>query len=183
MCLTHPVNFRKDIYPAYKGNRGARKPLGFKVAREYIMDTFKTYERHGLEADDCLGILGTLPGACGTPCIVSDDKDLNQIPGYHANMDGSSVWEVDQEDGQRFFWTQCLTGDQTDNYPGCPGVGPKTAEKILGDYSDPWGKIVAAYVKKGLSEGDALVTARLARILTHDDYDFTNKQPKLWSPK
>jgi len=180
LCMTSPNNFRKALYPDYKANRTARKPLGFRLAREHLQQSYKTYERDGLEADDCLGILGTLP-ATKNPIIVSGDKDLDQIPGRHANMAGD-VYEVSPEQGQAFFWTQCLTGDSTDNYPGCPGIGPKTAQKILEGSEYPWPKIVASYQKKGLSEAYALTQARLAKILTYQDYDFTKKEPILWTP-
>ena len=43
-------------------------------------------------------------------------------------------------------------------------------------------RVVSAFKDKGLTEEDALVNARLARILTADDYDFDKRQPKLWSP-
>ena len=67
-----------------------------------------------------------------------------------------------------------LTGDATDGYKGLPGCGPKGAIKVLGepptgDYSDiasAWEWVVGAYARKGLTEDDAIVQARVARILT-----------------
>ena len=91
---------------------------------------------------------------------------------------------------------QTLTGDTTDGYTGCPGIGPKTAEKILQaalaegtTEANPaqlreiyWQHVVKAYAKAGLSEEEALTQARVARICRNSDYDFKTKQVILWSP-
>jgi DNA polymerase-1 len=91
---------------------------------------------------------------------------------------------------------QTLTGDSTDGYPGCPGIGPVKAEKILeGGYvvDDPgavktfnvnlaWGHVVAAYEKAGLSEAVALENARVARICRASDYSIKTKEVRLWTP-
>ena len=69
-----------------------------------------------------------------------------------------------------------------DNYPGCPGIGPVRAKRILADADDPWAAVVQAYEKKGLGEEDALLQARLARILQEDTWDQENKEPILWTP-
>ena len=74
---------------------------------------------------------------------------------------------------------QTLTGDSTDGYSGCPSVGDKTARKILGD-NPTWGDVISAYEKRGLTEQDAMVQARVARILRFKDYDFVKHQPILW---
>lgn len=182
LCLTHSVNFRKELYAPYKANRTQRKPLGFHIGRQHILQNYQTYERPRLEADDIMGILGTW-GRHGNTVIVSGDKDLDQIPGWHSNMDGSDIYQVRPQDGQHFFWTQCLTGDATDNYPGVPGVGPKTAEKILlASKESPWATVVAAYAKKGLDESHALTMARLAKILDSTLYDFEERKEILWTP-
>ena len=77
---------------------------------------------------------------------------------------------------------QSCAGDQTDGYSGVPGIGVKRAESLFKENGYSWKTAVKAFTDKGLTEEDALVNARLARILTVDDYDFTRKQPKLWSP-
>ncbi len=95
---------------------------------------------------------------------------------------------VEPNDAHYFFWTQTLTGDTCDGFPGCPGIGPKKAHKIILDMlldvdsRTEWSFIVEAYQKKGLTEADALVQARVARILQHTDYDFVNKKVILWNP-
>ena len=61
--------------------------------------------------------------------IVSDDKDLQTIAGYHYNK--GEVIEVSEQQALKNFYTQVLTGDTADNYKGCRGVGPVKAERIL----------------------------------------------------
>jgi DNA polymerase-1 len=77
---------------------------------------------------------------------------------------------------------QTLSGDQTDGYAGCPGIGIKRAETLFEKYGESWLTVVAAYEKAELTEADALMNARLAKILTVDDYDFTTSSPILWTP-
>lgn len=180
LCFSHPENFRKDIYPEYKANRKAtRKPLGFKDFRAEMIDSYNSVSMHRIEADDVVGILATKEP---DTIIYSEDKDLMQIPGKHL-IDGEIVY-VDALDGERFHMMQTLTGDQVDGYPGCPGVGPVKAKRLL-DEIDPlhwWDSIVEEYEKKGLTEADALVQARVARILQHCDWDYDLQEPILWSP-
>ena len=78
-------------------------------------------------------------------------------------------------------YTQTLTGDVTDGYAGCPKIGPKTAEKILGSHPT-WNAVVQAYQKENLTADYALTQARLARILRASDWDEEKQQVKLWEP-
>lgn len=187
VALTDAVNFRKAIYPAYKGNRArVRKPVGLKPTRQYLLDQYKAFVRPGLEGDDVLGILATNSKiVTGRKIIVSIDKDMRCIPGLLFN-DGhplAGVQRVSLDEADLWHLTQTLTGDTTDGYPGCPGVGPVKAKAILaGDPQDRWAAVEAAFVKVGLTTEDALVQARVARILRNSDYDFDKKEPILWTP-
>ena len=67
-------------------------------------------------------------------------------------------------------------------YAGAPGVGVKRAEILFDKHGYSWETVVNAFAEKGLSEEIALQNARLAKILTVDDYDFNTRQPILWSP-
>ena len=58
----------------------------------------------------------------------------------------------------------------------------RRAETLFKEKGYTWKAVVEAFKEKDLTEEDALVNARLARILTADDYDFERKEPKLWSP-
>lgn len=199
VALSDKDNFRKDILPTYKANRvGTRKPMLLNPLKDYIRETFKTFERPRLEGDDVLGILSTWKNLKGDKIIVTKDKDFKTIPGkvYYANRPDDGVLSVNEAEADRFHMLQTLTGDTTDNYKGCPGCGPVKAEKILQaalEEGTPWATpaqlrelywqhVVAAYEKAGLSADEALVQARCARILRASDYDFKKKEPILWMP-
>jgi len=76
---------------------------------------------------------------------------------------------------------QALTGDSVDGYPGCPGIGPKRAERLLNKETS-WETVVAAYAKEGLDEEYALAQARVARILRWDEYNIKKEEVILWTP-
>lgn len=79
---------------------------------------------------------------------------------------------------------QTLCGDSTDGYKGCPSVGAKTAEKILDvPTGDMWSEVLATYEKKGLTYEDALIQARIARILRGDEYNLDTGEMNLWTPE
>lgn len=189
IAFTGSENFRKEVFPAYKAKR-SRKPLVFADLRQWVIDNADSKLMPALEADDILGIWMTLttgPLASMRKVCVSLDKDLLTVPGIHYNMASRTIEHVSEERAIRKFLMQVLTGDAVDNYPGCPGIGPKTAEKILdiGEDATPsrlWAAIVKTYEKKGLTEADALVQARCARILWQEDYNFTEGKPILWTP-
>lgn len=191
LCFSDSVNFRKDILPTYKGQRTGRKPMGFKAIRDRLMTEYKhkVVIKPSLEADDCIGILATQSPE--TYAIWSADKDLKQIPGKHL-VDGEWI-QVSEEEADLFFYKQMLTGDTADNYKGCPGIGPVKAEAILLAKKHPeqsyedirsqwWLRVRDAFVKAGLTEEDALVQARVARILRYSDWDNKKQEVKLWHP-
>ena len=183
IAFTKGQSFRSTLYPPYKAPRqGNRKPLAFADVRERVERTYRTLIHPGLEADDVLGIWATR-GTFINPIIVSEDKDLKTIPGrlYRQN----ELVEITESEADWSFMFQTLTGDVTDGYPGCPKIGPKTAEKVLGETKDVgelWLKVVATYEHNGLTEDDALTQARMARILRACDWDDKLKEPKLWHP-
>lgn len=179
--------YRHDFFPEYKAHRTAgRRPELLTKMKDMLAEEWTSYRKPRLEADDVLGILQTKPGMFeGETVICTTDKDLKQIPGLHVNMKTWEIEEVLEEDGEYFFYTQILTGDTCDGFKGCPGIGPKKSEKLLEgthNWEETWEAIVRAYAKKGLTEEDAIIQARVARILRHGEYDYTNKEPILWQP-
>ena len=128
--------------------------------------------------DDAIGIYATKePGHI----ICSPDKDMRQIPGDLYDLtDG--VTTVEPEEGRRWHLIQTLAGDQTDGYAGVPGIGIKRAVALFEKEGYTWDTVVKAFAEKDLGEDVALMNARLAKILQCDDYDFTNQEPRLWSP-
>jgi DNA polymerase-1 len=184
IALSDTKNFRYDVYPTYKSNRKAtRRPLLLQPMRDWVLKEYKTYLRPGLEADDVLGILSTSEVIFpGIRSIVSIDKDMKTIPGRFYNTGTGELMEISEEEADYWHLYQTLIGDTTDGYPGCPGIGPKKAEKLLQD-SPTWETVVKAFEKVGLSEDYALTQARVARICRKSDYDFDKKEVILWHPK
>jgi DNA polymerase-1 len=170
-------NFRKKIMPEYKGHRNRKKPCGYKRVINKLKTEFEVIVMPELEADDAMGIYATQnPGNI----IISPDKDMKQIPGQLYNLD--EKFTITKREGATWHLIQTLAGDQTDGYGGVPGIGVKRAEVLFNKEGYSWKTVVKAFEDKDLSEEDALINARLARILTVDDYDFKNKRPILWNP-
>ena len=173
-------NFRKKIYTDYKGHRMKRKPLGYKRLVNYCRENHNFKLIEGLEADDTIGIEATRH-ADPSNIIVSPDKDLKQIPSVLWNLTDDVV-EITKEEGDRWHLVQSLSGDPTDGYSGCPGIGVKRATELLDKNENQWEAVCKAYRDRGLSDDDALLNARLAKILRNENYDHDRNQPILWNP-
>ena len=171
-------NFRKKIYPDYKGHRNRKKPCGYKRVIRNLRIEYDVIVMPELEADDAMGIYATQhPGNV----VVSPDKDMKQIAGKLYDLETSK--DITAEEGARWHLIQTLAGDQTDGYSGVPGIGVTRAETLFNKEGYSWSRVVKAFEDKGLTETDALTNARLARILTIDDYDTKRQEPKLWTPE
>ena len=185
LVLSDPQgNFRKDFYPDYKANRAdKRKPLCYWDTVDWAKEHYTTKQALFLEADDVLGIMSTTPSEEYLNVIISKDKDFRSIPGYFYCMQDRELLEITQEEADYFHLYQTLIGDTSDNYPGCPGVGPVKAKTAL-DKDPSWDTVVGLYEKAKLTETDALTQARVARILRHGEYVKVagNWEVKLWNP-
>lgn len=183
-------NFRKTILPTYKGNRAnVKRPVALKAIREWMLEEHETFLRPGLEGDDVMGILQTWPKfqkEHGKTIIVSIDKDMKTIPGWYVRDLETGPVEITEEEADYWHMYQTLTGDSTDGYSGCPGIGPKRAAAALSEADEMglplWECVVNLYRKAKLGEEEALTQARVARILRYQDYDFKKKEPILWVP-
>ena len=170
-------NFREKIYPAYKGHRNRKKPCGYRRVISALEDQYEVIRMPELEADDAMGIYATAnPGNI----IVSPDKDMRQIPGKVYNMD--ETLDITPEEGMRWHYIQTLAGDQTDGYGGVPGIGIKRAVALFEEGGYTWDTVVSAFAAKDLDEDVALMNARLAKILTVNDYDTDNRRVIPWTP-
>ena len=131
-------NFRKTLYPNYKGNRGEKPPL-YKPLSNAIEELYSNrwYQHDQLEADDLLGIMATNK-KINNPIICSIDKDMLSVPGWHYNWDKDD-WPsyVSQEEADYNWLVQLLMGDSTDCIEGMKGVGKVKAEKLIKKYADP----------------------------------------------
>lgn len=193
MLLSDDRNYRMEILPSYKGNRQTtrHRPILHGRLRERVKEEMEFMLKPNLEADDLMGIIATAGDKIvkGEKLIVTDDKDMLTIPAAQIHFEGSAreVCTPTQLEADRWFMRQTLTGDTVDNYAGCPGFGKVSADKALakfdGDLSKFWREtVVPAYEKKGLTEEDALVQARCARILQFQDFDRKTQEPILWTP-
>lgn len=224
LTFTDKHNYRKDVMPSYKSNRdGVRRPMLLATLREHCVNTYDTKTVPSLEADDVMGIMATHPKMLkeyDERVIVTWDKDLRTVPGLHWNPTNDWKGEgkdqravlvkVSLKEADEIFYSQILSGDAVDGYPGCPNVGKKRALDIVrnGTYTfpheteikrgpnagttrvqwktkhldNPWMVIVSHYEKAGMTEEDALQTARVARILRAAEYNFKTMEPILWTP-
>jgi DNA polymerase-1 len=209
ITLSKGMTFRHDLYAGYKKGR-SRKPVGTNEVKRWLIEEHGAKYKPGIEADDVMGILATNPRIIkGEKIICSADKDMKTIPGLL--YQNGEIVEISREEAEINFLTQTLTGDITDGYPGCPGMGPVSAAAVLKDrtgwerytheftsgkrkgeteerwktvpVATLWEAVVAQYEKAGLTAEDALLQARLARILHNDDYDHAKKEPILWTPR
>lgn len=189
LCWSDPVrrrNWRLDVLPTYKHGRSGEKPLLYWWLAVVMNSQLPAHYLPSLEGDDVMGIMQTGPfGRRQNTVILSIDKDMRTVPGelfdWHREFHGT----VTPDEAALFHMTQTLTGDPTDGYTGLPGCGPKRAEKVLSGltgYAELWYAVVAEYERKGLTEADALVQARVSRILHRSDWDAKSRQPILWTP-
>jgi len=178
LFFSDSANFRKSLYPDYKGHRNRKKPCGYKRVINRLKEDYHVVVMPTLEADDAIGIYATKePGHI----ICSPDKDMRQIPGDLYDL-SEGVVTITPEEGRRWHLIQTMAGDQTDGYAGIPGIGVKRAAALLDEHGDTWKTVVDAFADKDLDESVALLNARLAKILQVEDYDFTNQTVRPWTP-
>ena len=148
-------NFRDDVAKkkVYKGNRKSSRPLHYDNLVAYVCATRDVICAEGCEADDLLAV-EQYKSEPLTTVICSRDKDLKIIPGMHygwacglqkpfpfgevkvnghINILGGKKIEGT---GLKFFYSQVLTGDVTDNYPGLPRCGAVKTFKALDECND-----------------------------------------------
>ncbi|MCQ4159408.1 DNA polymerase I [Roseomonas sp. GC11] len=180
---TSRVTFRSTIYPDYKAHRPEPPPElvpQFALIRE-ATDAFgiARVEQEGFEADDLIAayaraFLAGHGAAGGQVTIVSSDKDLMQLvrPGVQLldpikqkPIREPEVLEKFGVPPEKVVDVQALAGDSTDNVPGVPGIGIKTAAALILEYGDLEGLLAAAPQIKQPKRREALIAhAELARI-------------------
>lgn len=176
--------FRKEEFADYKANR---KPAPedlvpqFKIAREYLDAlSIKYYEEQGIEADDICGTVARLASEAGYDVtIYTSDHDYLQLIDPHvkvsllkvglSNMelyDEKLLFEKYQLTPSQIVDFKGLAGDSSDNYPGVPGIGEKTAVKLIHEYGSLKNILEAAPSIKG-KLGEKLVNGRESAELSY----------------
>ena len=118
--LTGKSNFRYEVAKTapYKGNRAnVPKPSNLPEARAWLQHKWGSVISDGEEADDLLSISATKKNS-DTTVICTVDKDLLQVPGWNFNFVKNEWTCIGVEDGNKFFYTQILTGDSADHILG-----------------------------------------------------------------
>lgn len=149
VAFDHGKTFRHEAFPAYKAQR-EETPEDIRASVPIIKDILEAYhipvlQADGFEADDVIGTLATAAGHEGIETyMLSPDKDYGQLvgdnvyiyrPRHGGGYDTLGESEVTQKYGiattAQVIDLLALMGDSADNFPGCPGVGEKTAAKLI----------------------------------------------------
>ena len=175
--LTGKGNYRQAVADDYKANRkDTERPAHYAAIKEYMIDKLGAILIDGEEADDALGYHAVQEGHG----IATLDKDLDGVPGYHYNWKKRSLYLVSPEDADRFFYTQLLTGDSTDNIPG---LFKRTGVKAMAKVKEPLEYMdtpeeMYAHVKQVYM--DAVATKRMPSDEADVDYWLDTQGKLLW---
>lgn len=152
VAFDHGKTFRDEAFPSYKAQR-EETPEDIRASVPIIKQIIKAMhipvlQVDGFEADDVIGTLATKAGKDGiTTYMLTPDKDYGQLVsdnvfmfrprhgGGYETMGPSEVCEkYDLSSTSQVIDLLALMGDSADNFPGCPGVGPKTAAKLIAEF-------------------------------------------------
>lgn len=127
------THFRYDIatIKPYKGNRDtSHKPKYYKEIKDYLVDKWSAIPVTRIETDDAIGI-EQWRRTDKYSVIVSIDKDMDCIPGWHYNWKRGELYYQSLNEANLFHFYQMMTGDTVDNIQGIYGLGPKRAGAVL----------------------------------------------------
>jgi 5'-3' exonuclease len=191
MAVQGDGNFRVDLFDLYKQTltRTSSKPSEMSkyvpVLRQLAVAEDLAIPSDGREADDYIRIWAAESQKAGIDFVIaSNDKDLLCIPGIHYNIKTDIVLEISEDQALRIYYEQLLQGDQTDNIPGIPGIGPVKAAKLLKDcitINDFQEKVVETYIKSfGTNwKQHLLANGKLIHIQRHENDWFDLKDWKV----
>lgn len=199
--FTGKGNFRNEICTTGYKKRIGRKPYHHQNIKAYLKGKYPElwFELDGLEADDLLAVRQCED--VENTIIISSDKDLLQVPGWHYSfeygnvpsfgpllVDGfGKIWLDDKNKlrgyGEKFFYAQLIMGDPTDSIIGIPKSGPSRAFKLLSNTNTPVEAFKAVREAYRAFYGDSgddklLENGRLLWIVRKLD-EFDN--PVIWS--
>ncbi|MFP4489247.1 MAG: 5'-3' exonuclease H3TH domain-containing protein, partial [Bacteroidales bacterium] len=194
--------FRHEIYKEYKANRDAT-PEDIKLAVPYIKGILEAYgipvyESEGFEADDLIGTMSRQAADIGyRTYMMTSDKDFMQLVTdkvmmYKPAARGGPAEVMGPEEVCRKFGIDepaqvidilALMGDTADNIPGAPGIGPKTAQKLIAEYGSVEKLIENSHLLKGKQKEiiennreEILFSKRLVTIETNVPFELKEKE-------
>ena len=194
--------FRHEMYKEYKANRDAT-PEDIKMSVPYIKEILEAYgipiyEIDGYEADDVIGTMSKHASERGYfTYMMTPDKDFAQLVTERVKMfkparggNEAVIWgpdEVKEEfmvsDPQQVIDVLALMGDSADNIPGAPGIGPKTAKKLISEYGSIEKLIEESSGLKGRQKeiidnnGEQIIfSKKLVTIETNVPLEFTDEE-------
>ncbi|MDF2944575.1 MAG: polA [Herbinix sp.] len=204
---THHPTFRHDMFTEYKGTRkGMPEELREQVpVMKEVLKAMKitVIEKPGFEADDILGTLATRAEQAGNlVSLVSGDRDLLQLASEKIKIripktkkTGTEIEDYMASDVQerykvtplQFIDLKGLMGDTSDNIPGVPGIGEKTAGKLIDTYKsieniyEHIDELAPGKVTTSLKENHdlAILSKKLATICTDCELDFRIEEASL----
>ena len=204
----HGPTFRHDMFPEYKAHRD-EMPEDIRKSIPYIREIIKGYhipiiEKEGFEADDVIGTLAKTAEREGFQVyMVTPDKDYAQLVSqnifmYKPKRSGNEMEILGVEQVCENFQIQNplqvidvlgLMGDTADNIPGCPGIGPKTAMKLVGEYGSVEGVYQNIDKLKGKQkesleqfEQQVRMSRKLAEIILDVPVEFNEEDLILSAP-
>ena len=152
VAFDHGKTFRDEAFPSYKAQR-EETPEDIRASVPIIKQIIKAMhipvlQVDGFEADDVIGTLATKAGKAGiTTYMLTPDKDYGQLVsdnvfmfrprhggGYETMGPSEVCGKYDLSSTSQVIDLLALMGDSADNFPGCPGVGPKTAAKLIAEF-------------------------------------------------
>lgn len=185
VCFDPPGGhtFRNDLYPKYKAQR-EKQPEDITRSIPYIKDIVRAYripviEVEGYEADDVIGTLATEASREGfMTYMMTPDKDYGQLVTdnviqYRPSSKGNGIELRDPaavcekfgvSDTRQIIDLLALEGDASDNIPGCPGVGEKTAQKLIAQFGSVENLLEHTDMLKGAQRRNVEENAELIRF-------------------
>jgi len=167
VAFDHGKTFRHKVFPEYKAQR-EETPEDIKASIPIIKDILKAYkipilQVDGYEADDIIGTVATITGKLGIETyMLTPDKDYGQLVkpnvymyrpqhggGYEILGEKEIIEKYGIGSSKQVIDLLALMGDSADNYPGCPGVGEKTATKLINQFGSVEGLLANTDKLKG----------------------------------
>ena len=207
VAFDHGKTFRDEAFPAYKAQR-EETPEDIRASVPIIKQIISAMhipvlQVDGFEADDVIGTLATKAGKAGiTTYMLTPDKDYGQLVsdnvfmfrprhggGYETMGPAEVCQKYDLASTSQVIDLLALMGDSADNFPGCPGVGPKTAAKLIAQFGSIDNMLAnSSQIKGKLREkveeavDDIRMSKFLATIRTDVPIDLNLDQLKVEEP-